>query len=106
MVLEITEKKEYKQIIKENKYVFIDFYAQWCGPCKRIAPYIEDLSDLFDTVKFFKIDIEANSEMEELAISFKVESMPTFVLLENGKEITRIIGADKDKLKKMLKENV
>jgi thioredoxin 1 len=100
-MLEITDQKVYEKLIKDNKIVFIDFYAQWCGPCKRISPYIEELSEIFDNVKFIKIDVE---QMEELSISFKIEAMPTFVILKNGKEETRIVGCDKDKLKKMLKE--
>ena len=100
-MLEINDQKVYEKLIKDNKLVFIDFYAQWCGPCKRISPYIEELSEIFDHVKFIKIDVE---QMEELSISFKIEAMPTFVILKNGKEETRIVGCDKDKLKKMLKE--
>ena len=100
-MLEITDQKVYEKLIKDNKIVFIDFYAQWCGPCKRISPYIEELSEIFDNVKFIKIDVE---QMEELSISFKIEAMPTFVILKNGKEETRIVGCDKDKFKKMLKE--
>lgn len=100
-MLEITDQKEYTEIITDNELVFIDFHAQWCGPCKRIAPYIEELSDIFDHIKFVKVDVD---QMEELQNQFKISAMPTFVLLKNGKEQTRIVGCDKDKLKQMLKE--
>jgi thioredoxin 1 len=101
MITEVSDIKEYDQIVKENKIVFIDFYAEWCGPCKRISPYIDDLSELFDHIKFIKIDVD---KMEQLSNSFKIQAMPTFLILKNGKEETRITGADKDKIKKMLLE--
>lgn len=100
-MLEITNQKDYDRIINENKFVFIDFYTQWCGPCKKISPYIEELSEIFDNIKFIKIDVE---EMPELSNFFKIEAMPTFILLKNKKEERKIVGCDKEKLKKMLKE--
>jgi thioredoxin 1 len=101
MVTEVSDIKKYDQFLQNNKIVFIDFYAEWCGPCKRIAPYIEDLTDIFDHINFIKIDVD---KMEELSNSFKIKAMPTFVIMKNGKEESRIEGADKVKIKKLLSD--
>jgi thioredoxin 1 len=71
--------------------VVIDFFATWCGPCQRIAPSYEKLSDLFPGVQFFKVDVD---ESEEVVSQFDVEALPTFVILKDGLEKARVKGAD------------
>lgn len=99
---EVTDIKEFDSLLENNKFVFVDFYAQWCGPCKKIAPYIEDLSLIYDKIKFIKIDIEANKDIEKLSNSLKIESIPTFILFKNGVEYGKVIGCNKDKIKDLL----
>jgi thioredoxin 1 len=72
--------------------VVIDFYATWCGPCKRIAPIFEDLSDKFYTkVQFLKVDVDESPDLVE---TFDVHAMPTFVFLKDGKVVKKVEGAD------------
>ena len=87
MVQIITELSE----IPNDKPVVIDFFATWCGPCKRIAPAFEELAKKFPTLSFLKVDVD---ESEEIASKYTIESLPTFVFLKNGVEVHRIEGAD------------
>lgn len=84
---------------------FIDFFAEWCGPCKIMAPVFEELEREYEgKVEFKKVDVEAESDE---AAKFGVMSIPTFVLLKDGKEISRKMGAmPKDVLKTWLDSNL
>jgi len=68
----------------------VDFYADWCGPCKTIGPVFEELSAQYDgKIKFGKINID---EQRDLAVEYKVMSIPTLLFMKDGKEEDRIIG--------------
>jgi thioredoxin 1 len=78
--------------VPQQGAVVIDFFATWCGPCKRIAPIFETLADKFyPKVQFFKVDVD---ESPELAEKFNISAMPTFVFLKDGKIVKRVEGAD------------
>lgn len=77
--------------IPQQGAVVIDFFATWCGPCKRIAPTYEKLSEAFQTVTFLKVDVD---EATELVEQYNISAMPTFVFLKDGKEVKRVEGAD------------
>jgi thioredoxin 1 len=77
--------------IPQQGAVVIDFFATWCGPCKRIAPFFEKLSESVKSVSFFKVDVD---ESQDLVNEFAISAMPTFVFLKDGKEIKRVEGAD------------
>jgi len=85
-----------------GKLVVIDFFATWCGPCKRISPFLEQLSDSMSNVHFLKVDVD---EAEEIARNESVSAMPTFVLYKNGKRVTELVGASQDKLKELIVSN-
>lgn len=69
--------------------VLVDFWASWCGPCRMLGPVIDQLGNELTDVKVCKIDVDAN---QELAGKYKVETIPTLVVLEGGKEIKRSVG--------------
>lgn len=79
----------------------VDFYADWCGPCRMIAPIIEELSTEFNgKAKIAKLDIE---KAQTTTSSFQVTSIPTIILFKDGKEVKRIVGIrDKETLKGMI----
>lgn len=72
-------------------YELIDFYADWCGPCKIMSPIFEELAEEYkDKIELKKVDVEAKGDM---AAKFSIMSIPTFVITKDGKEIDRKIGA-------------
>ncbi len=79
----------------------VDFYADWCGPCRMMEPIINDLADeLEDKVKITKIDIES---AQRTAASFQVTSIPTIIVFKDGVEVERLVGLkDKETLKRTL----
>ena len=80
--------------------VLLDFWAEWCGPCRMMGPIFEELSGEMEGVKFAKVDITAN---ESLAQKFGVMSIPTLILLKDGEEVDRMMGAvPKEHLKQWL----
>ena len=88
--MEILTKSSFDSALAENSLVFIDFYADWCGPCRMMAPVIEELSkDLEGKVKVAKVNVD---EENEIAGRFQIFSIPTFILFKDGKEAERIIG--------------
>jgi thioredoxin 1 len=83
-------------------WVLVDYFAEWCGPCKRFAPILDKLSTQYTNVRFFKVDVE---QLEDKAEDANIQSMPTFVLYLNGKEVGRVLGADAMKLSLMLNQS-
>jgi thioredoxin 1 len=78
-------------VLRSNVPVFVDFYADWCGPCNMIAPTIEALSEEYEgKVKFVKINVDNN---QELAMKYDIMSIPTGMLFENGTVKDSLIGA-------------
>lgn len=92
----------YKKEVTDSKNpVIIDFYADWCGPCKMMAPVFEELSKEYEKkLKFMKLDTEEEST---LAQQFGVRSIPTLIIIHRGAEVDRIVGfVPKDSLKKSI----
>lgn len=87
------------EVLNSEKRVMVDFFGNWCGPCKQMKPILEDLSE---ELNISKVDIDSNPE---IADKYSVMSLPTFVIFEDGKEKRRKTGfVDKDKLKKFYQE--
>jgi len=78
--------KEFKE---EKGVVLVDFYADWCGPCRMISPVLEDLSEEIQGVKFVKINVD---QERDFSIANRVSSIPTIVLFKDGVELDRRIG--------------
>ncbi|MBP5599980.1 MAG: thioredoxin [Lachnospiraceae bacterium] len=86
----ILNESNFKAEINSDKPVLVDFFATWCGPCKMMAPLVEELANTNSDIKVGKIDIDEN---EDVAIEYKVRSIPTFILFKNGEEAKRHVGA-------------
>lgn len=83
-------KSNFKNIINSDIPVLVDFYADWCGPCKMLAPILSDVkSELGDHVKIVKIDVDKN---QAIAAQFQVRGVPTLLLFKNGKQVWRESG--------------
>lgn len=97
--------KEFNELIAQDKVVFADFFATWCGPCKMLAPMIEAISEkpeYADRVEFVKIDVD---EEEDLAESFGIMSIPTLMVFKGGEVVkTQVGGAPQAMITAMIDE--
>lgn len=82
-----------------SKLMVIDFSATWCGPCRFIEPAFKEMASRFADAVFVKIDVD---ELSEVARTWRVEAMPTFVLIKGGQEVSRVVGAKKDELERKI----
>ena len=86
MVKEITN-NEFKELVLDSKeLVLVDFYAEWCGPCKMMSPILESISD---TYKVYKVNVDEEQELQEL---YSISSIPCVIVFKDGKEYNRSIG--------------
>lgn len=78
-------------VINSNVPVFVDFWAEWCGPCRMVGPVVEELANDYDgKVKFVKVNVD---EANELASKYNVFSIPTLVIIKNGEVVSQQVGA-------------
>ena len=101
-IIDVNSITELNNLFTQYKYTILKFSAEWCGPCKRIHPLFEKLSieEKYNNICFISIDVD---ESRDICEKFQIEGMPTFILIENEKEITRFSGASEMKLLDMLK---
>ena len=88
-ILHVT-KENFEQILASDKPVLLDFYAEWCGPCRMIAPIIEEIANERDDILVGKINVD---EQGELAQAYDVMSIPTLIVLKDGKVANQATGA-------------
>lgn len=86
----VTGESFQKEVLDEAGVVFVDFYADWCGPCKLTAPIIDDLAEQMKNVKFVKINVDEN---QDLAGKYSVFSIPTFLMFKGGQIVNQMVGA-------------
>jgi thioredoxin 1 len=101
----LNEKNFEEEVRKSSLPVLVDFWAEWCGPCKMIGPIIEELAvDLKDQLKVCKVNVD---EAQELAAKFNVMSIPTLLVFKNGEVVGQMVGAmSKDALLAKLKPHL
>lgn len=101
MILEITKSNFNDEVLNSDKKVIVDFWAEWCNPCKMMHPVLEKLNEeVGDKIKIGKINIDIEPE---LTSSFGVMSIPTFIVFENGQMLKSVVGMQSlEKLKELL----
>lgn len=101
-MLEVVTSKNFEEVINSGP-VLVDFYADWCGPCKMIAPILEELSKVYSgVVRIVKVNV---NDDKELAIKYQISSIPNLLAFKNGEVVKQVIGFQtKDNLIKILEE--
>ena len=99
----ITDATFEEEVIKADTPVLVDFWADWCAPCKMIAPIVEDLAEEYDgKVKFAKLDVDSNPKS---AMNYGVRGIPTLLIFNGGEAVGQVVGAvPKSVLKERLEE--
>jgi len=91
-----------EKVLKNEQPVLVDFWANWCGPCKMIAPFLEELADEYaGKVVIAKMDVDQNPEN---ASKYGVQSIPTLILFNKGEQVDRSVGADPNQIRKMVEK--
>ncbi len=103
--IEITDDNFEQEVINSETPVLVDFWADWCGPCKMIAPMVDELADEYEgQVKFAKLDVDANPKS---AMTYGVRGIPTLLIFQGGEAVKQVVGAvPKSVLKKNLDEAI
>ena len=85
----ITE-NEFEDVINENKLVLIDFYAQWCPPCKMLSPVLDDvMEEMNGKIEMVKINVDEN---EKISRQFQIISIPTMIIFKDGEPVSKVVG--------------
>jgi thioredoxin 1 len=104
MVKEIKSKAEFQNELANagEKLVVVDFFATWCGPCKRIAPIIQKMSEENTNVVFLKVDVD---EVSDLAAELQISAMPTFYFYKKGTKVADVVGASEAKIRELVNQH-
>lgn len=107
MVKEITSVSDFTEAIGGNNtgLVVIDFYADWCGPCKKMAPEFQKLEEKYINAKFYKLNVDLESVSEVVKVC-QISSLPTFCFFNKGNYVTSMVGADHTVLENMILQNI
>jgi len=103
--MHLTDSNFKKEVLESETPVVVDFWATWCGPCRMVAPVIEEIAQEYaGKVKVGKVDVDENSR---IASEFGIMSIPTIMIFKNGKVMKQMVGAlSKGQLKAMIDDNI
>ena len=100
-IIKVNNQNFEEEVIKSEKPVLIDFYADWCGPCKMLSPIIDEVAEENSDIKVVKVNVD---DSQDLAMKYQVMSIPTLVVIKNGEEVNRSVGLiDKSQVLNLIK---
>lgn len=103
-VIHVKTDEEFQELVEKFETCLVDFSASWCGPCRMIAPYYEQLAKQYPKMKFLKVDVD---ELERVAQSSNIRAMPTFIVFKHGAITNEIVrGANKDAILELVQRNL
>ncbi len=103
-MLAITNTNFENEVVKSDKPVLIDFWAEWCGPCRMIAPIVAEIAEARADIKVGKINVD---EENALAAMFAIDSIPTLLLVKDGKVVAKMVGYNKrDAVEAFINKNI
>ena len=88
-VIKISKENFISEVLNSDRPVLLDFYADWCGPCRMVGPIVSEIANERDDVKVGKINVD---EQPELAAQFQVMSIPMLAVIKNGKLVNQVVG--------------
>ena len=101
-IVKIKEEEFEEKVLKNNKKVLVDFYADWCGPCRMLSPIIEEIAKENDEYEFVKVNVD---DCPEVSRKYGVMSIPTLIVFEDGEEKKKTLGFHSlDEVKEFLKD--
>src|SRR2546426_7468341 len=104
-ITHVTTKTWDAEVLRSNLPVFVDFWAEWCGPCRMVGPAVEQLSrSMNGKIRVAKLNVDEN---QEIALKYGIQSIPSLIVFKGGKEVARTIGAaPKEAYQKFVEESL
>lgn len=99
--VEVTDDSFDDEVLNSDKPVLVDFWAEWCGPCRMVSPIVEELAEEYDgKAKFAKVDVDENAD---ISMEYNIRSIPSLLIFKDGEVVDQVVGAvPKSQLKKKL----
>lgn len=103
--VEVTDDSFDDEVLNSDKPVLVDFWAEWCGPCRMVSPIVEELAEEYDgKAKFAKVDVDENAD---ISMEYNIRSIPSLLIFKDGEVVDQVVGAvPKSQLKKKLDEQL
>ncbi len=103
-IFKVTDSTWNGDVLKHDGLVMVDFWAEWCGPCRMIAPVVEDISQEEDNVKVCKLNVDENPGT---AFKYNISGIPTLLFFKDGKQVDQVVGfTSKDNLKTVIDRHI